>query len=163
RRPPPPAPRSRGSSPARARSPRPRTGARPDVLDACLIVEGTYPYATGAASAWVADLVSGLSTLRFGVVHVGRGRDGPHQATSPAWHATHAPVLDLLRTRVPRAALYHAIGTGPAALLASLAAFATGAPLLVTEPDDPRPAPPPGPIDAAFVEAIRGFARRTAY
>jgi glycosyltransferase involved in cell wall biosynthesis len=254
------------------------------VLDACLIVEGTYPYAPGPAGAWVADLVSGLSTLRFGVVHVGRGRDGPHQAASPvpdhvgelvesfpaeaararraaprvplgtrlarlfgavdsargeafltverfyhsvlgsaaradapaagaavkagllelaglgpgrltpedlldsreawdalldlvdayapeaplldtflAWQATHAPLLDLLRTRVPRAALYHAIGTGPAALLASLAAFATGAPLLVTEPDEPRPAPPPGPLDAAFFEAIRAFARRTAY
>lgn len=43
------------------------------------------------------------------------------------------PVLNLLRTRLPRARIYHAASTGYAGLLGAKAAALTGAPLLLTE------------------------------
>ncbi|RME75390.1 MAG: DUF3492 domain-containing protein [Planctomycetota bacterium] len=53
------------------------------MLDVCLVVEGTYPYVRGGVSAWVHDLVGALSTLRFGIVHVGAGRDAARVAQYP--------------------------------------------------------------------------------
>src|SRR4051812_40525329 len=49
------------------------------MLDVCLVVEGTYPYVAGGVSAWINDLIEGLSTLRFGVVYIGPTSDGPRE------------------------------------------------------------------------------------
>jgi glycosyltransferase involved in cell wall biosynthesis len=39
--------------------------------DICLLVEGTYPYATGGVASWLHDLVANLPDLSFSVVHFG--------------------------------------------------------------------------------------------
>ncbi|MGE0713087.1 MAG: GT4 family glycosyltransferase PelF [Planctomycetota bacterium] len=53
------------------------------MLDVCLIVEGTYPYVQGGVSSWVSSLIEGLSTTRFGVVHVGPSGDVAREAKYP--------------------------------------------------------------------------------
>lgn len=53
------------------------------MLDVCMIVEGTYPYVQGGVSSWVNGLIEGLSTTRFGVVHVGPTGDLAREAKYP--------------------------------------------------------------------------------
>jgi glycosyltransferase involved in cell wall biosynthesis len=53
------------------------------MLDVCLLVDGSYPYLGGGIAEWVHELVTGLSTLRFGIVHVGGGRDMPRESCFP--------------------------------------------------------------------------------
>jgi glycosyltransferase involved in cell wall biosynthesis len=49
------------------------------ILDACLLVDGGYPYGHGWSGPWVHEHVSGLATLRFGVVHLGPRRELPRE------------------------------------------------------------------------------------
>jgi glycosyltransferase involved in cell wall biosynthesis len=45
--------------------------AFPARSDACLVLEGTYPYVRGGVSTWVHHLISSLPDLRFDLVHIG--------------------------------------------------------------------------------------------
>jgi len=49
------------------------------ILDVCLLVDGGYPYGYGWSGPWMNDHVNGLSTLRFGVVHIGPRRESPRE------------------------------------------------------------------------------------
>lgn len=42
--------------------------------DACLVVEGAYPFVKGGVSTWTHDLIEGLPDLRFALVHIGPER-----------------------------------------------------------------------------------------
>lgn len=53
------------------------------MLDVCLLADASYPYSVGGTSAWVHELVTGLSTVRFGVVQVGIGREMPREPAFP--------------------------------------------------------------------------------
>ena len=39
-------------------------------VDACVVLEGTYPYVKGGVSTWVHDLIGALPELRFVLVHL---------------------------------------------------------------------------------------------
>lgn len=49
------------------------------------------------------------------------------------WRFTHLPIVRLLRAPVPEAALYHAVSTGWAGLVAAMTRVRTGRPMLLTE------------------------------
>ncbi len=45
--------------------------------DVCLVLEGTYPYVAGGVSTWVAQLLSGMPDLKFGILYLGPSRHSP--------------------------------------------------------------------------------------
>src|SRR4029077_15893153 len=52
------------------------TGPRPPktkvtTADICVFVEGTYPYVTGGASAWLHTLITHLPEFTFSLLHLG--------------------------------------------------------------------------------------------
>jgi hypothetical protein len=49
------------------------------ILDACLLVDGGYPYGFGWSGPWVHEHVSGLTSMRFGIVHIGPRRELPRE------------------------------------------------------------------------------------
>jgi len=49
------------------------------VPDICLVLEGTYPYVQGGVSTWVHNLIRGLPSLRFALVHIGPERGAYHR------------------------------------------------------------------------------------
>jgi hypothetical protein len=60
------------------------------IADVCLLLEGTYPFVRGGVSAWVHQLIRGLSDLRFSLVFVGSRRSeyGEPKYTLPS-NVTH--------------------------------------------------------------------------
>jgi len=42
-----------------------------DEVDVMLLAEGTYPYIRGGVSSWIAQLLAGLSDLKFGICFIG--------------------------------------------------------------------------------------------
>ncbi len=126
---------------------------RDEGLDAVLDI------ATGRApSALTLDhlLQSPEAWELFARLYEAHARERPFVDRFRAWQATHAPLLRLLRTDVPEAAIYHAVATGHAGLLGALAAARTGAPLVLTIPGGE---PPPA---AAGADRTRSFAERAA-
>ena len=51
----------------------------PEPADVCLILEGTYPYVTGGVSAWIHQLVTALSELRFAIFHISATAGETHE------------------------------------------------------------------------------------
>ncbi|MCU1487782.1 MAG: hypothetical protein JWN67_4528 [Actinomycetia bacterium] len=107
--------------------------------DVCLVLEGTWPYLTGGVAAWVDDLLAGVADLDVAVVHL---RDGDVPLPAPVYDpaaCTGLMVAAVRRdptetaARLPVAAVYHALSTGPASDVAAAAARRNGARLLVTE------------------------------
>jgi glycosyltransferase involved in cell wall biosynthesis len=109
--------------------------------DVCLILEGSYPYATGGVSEWVDGLVGGLPELEFSVVHL-RGEE-----RHPARYVPPANVARIVEVAVdperelalpdvdalPEARVYHALATGSAGVVGMAASRASGRPLVLTE------------------------------
>ncbi|HVY61244.1 MAG TPA: GT4 family glycosyltransferase PelF [Planctomycetota bacterium] len=242
------------------------------MLDVCILVDGSYPYSGGGIAGWVHELVTGLSMLRFGIVHVGVARDMPRESSVPipdnverlvevfpqepeaeagsspsfvgrllrtarperreafatleafydrllvsgdlageeealhlmaggaparltiedllgsreawdvfvrlyeahaperpyldsfrTWRAIQTPLLRALRAQVPAAHVYHAVSTGYAGLLGTLASMRSGAPLIVTESGDPAEARAMPGLDRATQEVVRDLFRRAVY
>jgi polysaccharide biosynthesis protein PelF len=51
--------------------------ARAAGADVCLVLEGTYPYVPGGVSTWAHDLIRGLGSFQFALVHIGAERGQP--------------------------------------------------------------------------------------
>ena len=99
------------------------------MVDVCLIVEGTYPYAVGGVSKWVHTLVNGLNDLNFSIVHLYAGDDpGAPVFQIPrnvidvfeiniqnglGYRFDFSDVVD----KVPDARIYHSLSTGFSGLL----------------------------------------------
>jgi len=89
----------------------------------CLILEGTYPYATGGVSTWVHKLVSGLAEFEFSIVHIFSGSKPKFSHFSIPKNISqiirfpllidkdHSNVQDFIEA-APEADLYHALSTG---------------------------------------------------
>jgi glycosyltransferase involved in cell wall biosynthesis len=48
----------------------------PRSADVCLVLEGTYPYASGGVSTWVHQIITSLPDLRFAVFYLGAESNG---------------------------------------------------------------------------------------
>lgn len=55
----------------------PRRLGRPEPVDVCLVLEGTYPYVAGGVSTWVHDLVTAHGDLTFHLVCLLPGTKAP--------------------------------------------------------------------------------------
>jgi glycosyltransferase involved in cell wall biosynthesis len=113
------------------------------MVDACLIVEGSYPYVTGGVSEWADGLIRSQPDLTFAVAHL-READGPVRPPAYALPENAQLVeIDLdgsratpqagAEDRLPEARVYHAACTGAAAELGRRVARDRGATLAVTE------------------------------
>jgi glycosyltransferase involved in cell wall biosynthesis len=113
------------------------------MVDACLIVEGSYPYVTGGVSEWADGLIRSQPDLSFTVAHL-RDADGP--TVTPAYALPgNAQLVEIdldgsrarpqagAEDRLPEARVYHAACTGAAAELGRRAAHQRDASLAVTE------------------------------
>ena len=45
--------------------------SEPELVDVCLLVEGTYPYVPGGVSAWVHDILAGHQDVTFSIFNIG--------------------------------------------------------------------------------------------
>ena len=104
--------------------------------DVALVVEGSYPYVTGGVSEWTQQLVEGLPDVSFSIVSLGA-------AGRPRYDLP-ANVADLVDLEVdpdtgatsgelPDAAVYHALATGSAGVVAAAAARARGSKFILSE------------------------------
>jgi glycosyltransferase involved in cell wall biosynthesis len=107
--------------------------------DICIVLEGTWPYLTGGVAGWLDQLLAGLDGMTVDVVHL---RDGAVPLPEPAYDAALCARLLVesvdrdpteMAARLPAAAVYHALSTGPASDVAAAAARRNGAGLVITE------------------------------
>jgi glycosyltransferase involved in cell wall biosynthesis len=104
--------------------------------DICLILEGTYPYVVGGVSTWVHSLIAGLPDLEFALMHIRAGDGRGELKFEPPANLRERLVVQVDNvhyTRMPQAAVYHALSTGFAGLLGVEFKRACGRPLLLTE------------------------------
>lgn len=113
------------------------------MVDACLIVEGSYPYVTGGVSAWADGLIRSQPDLNFTVAHL-RESDRPTgtlaytlpenaQLVEIGLDGSRATPQSGAEDQLPEARVYHAACTGAAAELGIRAARERDAPLVLTE------------------------------
>ncbi|MCW3038429.1 MAG: hypothetical protein JWM31_334 [Solirubrobacterales bacterium] len=113
------------------------------MVDACLIVEGSYPYVTGGVSAWADGLIRSQPDLNFTVAHL---RDADRPDGTPAYalpenaqlveivlDGARATPQDGAEDGLPEARVYHAACTGAAAEVGLRAARDRDRPLVLTE------------------------------
>jgi len=115
-----------------------------NMIDICLILEGTYPFAIGGVSTWVHSLITGLPELSFGVVHLASQPDVPGMKFARPENLVKVKVIPLriekksirfdeLLDGLPEARVYHALSTGFAGLIGTEQKKQSGRPLLLTE------------------------------
>ena len=113
------------------------------MVDACLLVEGSYPYVTGGVSAWADGLIRSQPDVSFAVAHL-RNADAPAREPAYALPANARLVEVALdpehvtpgagaQDALPEAGVYHAACTGAAGELARRAAATHGRSFVVTE------------------------------
>lgn len=113
------------------------------MVDACLLVEGSYPYVTGGVSAWADGLIRSQPDMSFAVAHL---RDAGAPSREPAYALpANAQLVEIgldpehvhpgagAEDALPEARVYHAACTGAAGELARRAAAARGRSFVVTE------------------------------
>jgi len=114
------------------------------MIDICLLLEGTYPYATSGVSTWVHSLISGLPEFKFGLVHFSNSEKIPAPKfilpknlvlveNIPLKIRKDSIHLVELLDRIPEAKVYHALSTGFAGLIASRKKQTTNSPMILTE------------------------------
>lgn len=114
------------------------------MVDVCLILEGTYPYAIGGVSKWVHTLVKNLNHIEFSIVHLysGEKRDVKFEIPENVKSIVEIDVLNGLGFRfdfsdlieiVPEAKVYHSLSTGFAGLLGLQMKSMKMKPLILTE------------------------------
>ncbi|MDY7018460.1 MAG: GT4 family glycosyltransferase PelF [Chloroflexota bacterium] len=118
------------------------------MVDVCLILEGTYPYATGGVSSWVHSLITGLPDIEFSLVHlfVDEGKTKQVGFELPSnlrqvievevdghreWNETVSQLEEGFD--ISQAGIYHALSTGLAGVLGTKIKQETKKPLILTE------------------------------
>lgn len=118
------------------------------MVDVCLILEGTYPYATGGVSSWVHSLITELPGIDFSLIHLfvdeGKSRrikfelpPNLHQIVEvevgghKEWNKTVSQMEEGFD--ISQAGIYHALSTGLAGVLGSKIKQETKKPFILTE------------------------------
>ncbi len=114
------------------------------MVDVCLILESTYPYATGGVSKWTHTLVKNLPHLKFSIVHLYAGAKGERKFEVPENVETIVEIdmrnglgfrfnfEDSIEV-IPDAKIYHSLSTGFAGLLGLQIKGKKNKPLIITE------------------------------
>ncbi len=62
-------------------------------LRVCLVIEGSYPYITGGVSAWVQDILEGLSDIEFALLTISPTADQPLRYNLPPNVVEHRDIV----------------------------------------------------------------------
>lgn len=114
------------------------------MVDVCLILEGTYPYAVGGVSKWTHTLIKNLSDIKFSIVHLHSGgeRNVKFEVPKNVKSIVEIDVRNGLGFKfdfsdmiefVPEAKVYHSLSTGFAGLLGLQVKSVRDKPLVLTE------------------------------
>jgi glycosyltransferase involved in cell wall biosynthesis len=106
------------------------------MTDVTLIVEGSYPYATGGVSAWTQQLIEGLPDVSFAVAHI--GEPGTPRYARPrnlvaVVDVEYDPETGEADGELPEARVYHALATGASGAAAARTAAGRGSNFLLSE------------------------------